>query len=275
MKNEFRIFPDIRLICDDMPTTGSNDIFEVSCCLRGVCEYRTESGYIYLSKGSCMIMKQGLYSECVTARSANCHTVTLIIESRSHNSMTNELIGISDFLHQLRNNKAYIFQHEKITEILSELYNGCVNDQTSVMKIKTLELFMLLNEYRFKYSSRDEKIKIVGEFICKHLSEHYTISQLSEMFEIDGTTLKNLFKKVHGCPVYNYAKNRKMFRAAELLRTADMKVIDISEEVGYSNASKFSSAFRDVMGVNPKYYQMEHNLFRKKTNDSILQNSAY
>ena len=87
------------------------------------------------------------------------------------------------------------------------------------------------------------------------------------MFEIDGTTLKSLFRQIHGCPVYNYAKNRKMFRAAELLRTTDMKVIDIAEEVGYSNASKFSSAFRDVMGVNPKYYQMEHNSFCKKSKD--------
>ena len=275
MKKEFRIFPDIRLICDDISKTESKDIFEVSCCLRGVCEYRTESGYMYLSKGNCMILKQGLYSEFVTARSANCRTVTLIIESRSHNTVTNELIETSDFLHQLRRNKAYIFRHEKITEILSELYNRCINEQTSAMKIKTLELFMLLNEYRFKYSSKDDKIKIVGEFICKHLSEHYTISQFSEMFEIDGTTLKNLFHRILGCPVYTYAKNRKMFRAGELLRTTNMKIIDISEEVGYSNASKFSSAFRDVMGVNPKYYQMEHKTSNMILNGGILQNMAY
>ena len=66
-----------------------------------------------------------------------------------------------------------------------------------------------------------------------------------------------------------------MFRAAELLRTTDMKVIDVAEEVGYSNASKFSSAFRDVMGVNPKYFQMEHKSSRWISNSGILPQITY
>ena len=50
-----------------------------------------------------------------------------------------------------------------------------------------------------------------------------------------------------------------MFRAAKLLRDTDMKIIDIAEEVGYSNASKFSYAFRSVMGAAPKRFRMEQN----------------
>ena len=53
---------------------------------------------------------------------------------------------------------------------------------------------------------------------------------------------------------------RKMFRAAELLRGTDMKIIDIAEEVGYCNASKFASAFRDVVGRAPRDYRTEHKL---------------
>ena len=66
-----------------------------------------------------------------------------------------------------------------------------------------------------------------------------------------------------------------MFRAAELLRNTEMKIIDIAEEVGYCNASKFSSAFRDVMGIAPKNYQMERKRKRKFKKRSILPQLDY
>ena len=275
MKNEFRIFPDIRLICDDMPKTGTKDTFEISCCLQGVCEYNTDGTYSYLSKGEWRIFRHDSYSASNAAHSTNCCMITLIVDSVISNKEINELIGTSDYLHDLHNNKAYISHDEKITGIFTELYNECADENIPAMKIKTLELLMMLKEQKFRHHSRDEKVRLAGEFICSHLSEHYTISQLSEIFEIDGTTLKKLFRRIYGCPVYNYAKNRKMFHAAEMLRNTDMKVIYIAEEVGYSNASKFSSAFRDVMGVNPKYYQMEHKTTVKKSNGGILQQIAY
>ena len=98
---------------------------------------------------------------------------------------------------------------------------------------------------------------------------------LCKMFGINPTTLKEHFKQNFGCPVYSYAKNRRMFRAAELMTASDMRIIDIAEEAGYSNASKFSSAFREVMGVNPKYYQMEHKKLRTRQSRFISENFAY
>ncbi len=275
MKNEFRIFPDIRLICDDIPGTGYIDIVEISCCLRGICEYQTESGYTYLTKGHYIIFKHDKYSECNITHSANCHIMTVLVDSQLGNKDIYELTGSVDHIQELQTNRAYLFDDERIMNVFSEIYKEYTDERINKLKIKTLELLMLLNEQKIKTHSREETVLNAGRFICSHLSEHYTISQLSEIFEIDGTTLKKLFSRIYGCPVYNYAKNRKMFRAAELLRTTDMKVIDIAEEVGYSNASKFSSAFRYVMSVNPKYYQMEYKTLSKTSNNGILRNIAY
>lgn len=73
--------------------------------------------------------------------------------------------------------------------------------------------------------------------------------------EVNTTTLKAVFRRIFGCSIYAYAKNRKMFYAAVLLRDTDMKIIDIAEEAGYCNASKFSSAFSSVIGVSPSVYR--------------------
>ena len=44
--------------------------------------------------------------------------------------------------------------------------------------------------------------------------------------------------------------------AAELLRSeTDIKISDIAERVGYDNPSKFSAAFKCVMGVTPVVYR--------------------
>ena len=66
-----------------------------------------------------------------------------------------------------------------------------------------------------------------------------------------------------------------MFRAAELLRDTDMKVIDIAEDVGYCNASKFSGSFRDVMGTAPRDFQTEHKKRQKHKDLSVSAQIAY
>ena len=164
---------------------------------------------------------------------------------------------------------------EKIQKIFSDIYNESTNPKASMLRIKTLELLMLLSERKKVSREQQEFILRVGAFICRNVSEHYTISELSEMFRLNQTTLKEQFRQNLGCPVYSYVKNRKMFRAAELILASDMRIIDIAEEVGYCNASKFSSAFREVMGVNPKFYQMEHKKLYAQQRHFISENFAY
>lgn len=43
--------------------------------------------------------------------------------------------------------------------------------------------------------------------------------------------------------------------AGRLLRETGRTVMDVAVELGYENGSKFSSAFRDVMGVSPGEYR--------------------
>lgn len=47
-----------------------------------------------------------------------------------------------------------------------------------------------------------------------------------------------------------------MKAAAEMLISDwRMNIADIAQRLGYDNASKFSAAFRDVMGVTPQNYR--------------------
>ncbi|MCR4795718.1 MAG: AraC family transcriptional regulator [Ruminococcus sp.] len=270
---EFRIFPDIRLIVGKADDIGLENGIEISFCKSGICEYAVGNEYYYLTAENCIILRRGADRESRISYSSDYCGISLLIDSRYNGKAFEELLDMSDILRNMQSCEQCIFSaDDNIKRLSSEIYDTF---STSMLRIKVLELLMIMGEKRCTAGEKSERIRKIGSFVCKNLCEHYTIAKLSEIFAIDRTTLKILFRQTFGCPVYTYAKNRKMFRAAELLRDTEMKIIDIAEEVGYCNASKFSGAFRDVMGIAPKTFQMERKNTRKYKNRTISAEFAY
>ena len=63
------------------------------------------------------------------------------------------------------------------------------------------------------------------------------------------------FKGVYGMPPYTYLRTYRMERAAEMLRQGELSVSDIAATVGYGSPSKFTAAFKVLMGVTPSAYR--------------------
>lgn len=57
--------------------------------------------------------------------------------------------------------------------------------------------------------------------------------------------------------LYAWFKTQRMEHAARDLRESQDSVLKIAGDYGYENASKFSTAFRDVMGMSPREYRRE------------------
>ena len=262
MMNEFQIFPDIRLVCGKVSRSGSDDLKEISCCISGICEYHIGGEYYYLTKENCIAVDHGLCGECEVSYSADYMGFSLLIEPDRENADSSELLKTPDILRDIANFESNIFAVDaRLEAVISDMSCYCKEQNESMIKLKALELLMLLGEQRRMGNEQKQKIKHIGMFLCQSESEHITICQLSDIYKINQTTLKSTFKRCFGCNIYTYARNRKAFFAAELIKNSDMKVIDIAERVGYSNPSKFSSAFRKVIGISPVQY-------RKTTNRS-------
>ena len=92
-------------------------------------------------------------------------------------------------------------------------------------------------------------------FCMAHIQEHYTIQRLAERAGISPTKLKTVFRRVYGVPLFAYIRAEKMHFAAHELVESNFRVVDIALSCGYDNASKFSAAFRDVIGCSPKEYR--------------------
>ena len=87
------------------------------------------------------------------------------------------------------------------------------------------------------------------------MEERITIEELARIFHINTTTLKAVFKSVYGNSLAAHIKEHRMERAAELLRSTDLSILEIAGRVGYDSQSKFTAAFKSAYQVLPKEYR--------------------
>ena len=92
-------------------------------------------------------------------------------------------------------------------------------------------------------------------YMEEHLDEPLTISALSRRACLSATTFKAGFRRLYGLPVHAWLRQRRMERAAELLRSSSLSVLGVAQSVGYGSASQFTAAFRRQYGVTPAQYR--------------------
>lgn len=60
-----------------------------------------------------------------------------------------------------------------------------------------------------------------------------------------------VFRGITGVSPFRFRRALRMRRAAELLLTTDLPVIDVCDEVGYASLGSFTTAFTRLVGVSP------------------------
>ena len=78
-----------------------------------------------------------------------------------------------------------------------------------------------------------------------------TIHQLAKMVSISESKLKKDFKLIYGLPVYEYFQKVRMQAAKDKLLTGGHSVKQVAMELGYSNLSNFTIAFKKEFGLLP------------------------
>lgn len=63
------------------------------------------------------------------------------------------------------------------------------------------------------------------------------------------------FKQYTGSNFVNYLKDIRMREAKKLLAETEMKIIEISQTVGYDNEKHFMKLFKNTYGVSPTEYR--------------------
>lgn len=66
------------------------------------------------------------------------------------------------------------------------------------------------------------------------------------------------FTKAYGETPMRYVTRRRIERAQDLLRSANLSITEISVIVGYNSLGSFTSRFTALVGVSPTQYRRDH-----------------
>ncbi|RAP73591.1 response regulator transcription factor [Paenibacillus montanisoli] len=106
-----------------------------------------------------------------------------------------------------------------------------------------------------KDDSASKLITGIKKLIEKGYSQDLSLEAIAEQVHLTPSYLSYLFKKETGRSLVRYITHVRMEKAVELLTRTNMKIIDISESLGYSNSSYFIQIFRNHHGVSPAKYR--------------------
>jgi AraC-like DNA-binding protein len=136
------------------------------------------------------------------------------------------------------------------------LENIFVNAQTQMLLLNTLdcldnkELTVINCKFLSNELDRDKVIK-AREILLEQIGEPITIKQLSRKVAMNECYLKKGFKELFGTTIFDFYQSQRMEHAKYLLYEKGLSVTEVSEILGYSSISHFSTAFKKHTGLKP------------------------
>jgi len=142
----------------------------------------------------------------------------------------------------------YIQRADKLTE-----YNDILN-MFEEMQVDFAERMQILK----KENVISIHIRKCIDYIYDHLHEKTTLSELSELVNLNPSYLSKLFLKETGSNIKTFITNAKIITAENMLRYSDFSYLDISLALGFSSQSSFISVFRKIKGMTPKEFRQQN-----------------
>ena len=92
-------------------------------------------------------------------------------------------------------------------------------------------------------------------FVNENLDQSdFTVEQLSSALDVSRKTLLRKLKALTGKTPSDLIKHARMSRAASLLKEKKLRVNEVAIMVGYDDAERFSSAFKQTFGKSPSSF---------------------
>ncbi|MGH8795044.1 MAG: helix-turn-helix domain-containing protein [Stackebrandtia sp.] len=114
------------------------------------------------------------------------------------------------------------------------------------------------------------KLRRVVDYIHEHLGEELRLPTLAGLVGLDQHRFSRGFKAATGLPPHRYVVERRLERAAELLRTSrETQIGQIAYAVGFSSQSHLTTAFGRKFGVTPRAYREENARLRLRPDPRV------
>ncbi|MCQ2399423.1 MAG: AraC family transcriptional regulator, partial [Clostridia bacterium] len=100
-----------------------------------------------------------------------------------------------------------------------------------------------------------ESFDLLKKYIDVHFKEEFRIKDVCDQLAINKFYVSKLFKEYLGTTPVRYVIEKRIEYAKRLLKTTDLSVKEIAENVGYGDSYHFSKLFKKEVGVSPKSFR--------------------
>ena len=100
-----------------------------------------------------------------------------------------------------------------------------------------------------------QEINYAVRYIRHNYNRNITLEEIAKSVNLSKVYFSQLFKNETGMNFTDFLIQFRIEEAAKLLKSTDMKVYEIAEQVGIPDQHYFNRLFKNITGVTPKKFR--------------------
>lgn len=170
-----------------------------------------------------------------------------------HGGLDTELVSFLDKL--LQTYEAVLHTESAEVEKMKYLYRyPCIGEYESEF-MGWLEQFATRLNHKFEDYKNKQKIQQAVLYIQENYDKDLNMAVVSNHISMNYSLFSYAFKQYTGNNFVNFLKDIRMEKAKELLEKTDLRIMEISQKIGYENEKHFMKTFKATCGVSPTEYR--------------------
>jgi AraC-like DNA-binding protein len=200
-------------------------------------------------------LKKNFYSDLITnyLSSSDDRLGEMILQQKEFNTINQHLPADAGILGILKNIMDCPFKGDMKSAFIRE----------HIRALLTLQLFHFSPIVTGKKIHHDPKInkrdgdilQDVKKYIDQNFLDPASLETLSKRFGINEFKLKHGFKVMFDTSPMRYLQYKRLEFSLFLLRETDQSIKKIADEIGYTHAANFTTAFTKTFGNSPLHYR--------------------
>lgn len=166
--------------------------------------------------------------------------------------------GAADYLLKPIGDDELIACMNRVREMLEEEKQKVLEDNRQKKELDNFRLLAQSGEFMKNEpadAEQENMISTILAYIMDHYTEKISLVSLSEALHFSTGYVSKLIKKKTGFTFLEILTNIRMYYAARLLSTTDLKGFEICDRIGFSDEHYFTQVFKKVYGMTPNEYK--------------------
>ena len=271
---QYEIFDGIWVVYHDLVLQNpelfhheKNGLLRINYCIYGRCELDSSNQKVfYVGPGDFVVTRFANEQHKHNFPLGNYKGISITTTEKQldiflKTIFTNTKITSAMLIAKIREHGKYMLLHDRsIQAIMKELIvdHDCLWQEKAILKFAELILILITDdmevvEVKGKYFDKQltNQVKLIKKEVTEDIERYYTIAEIARQYHVSARSFAECFKEIYGKTYYAFIKDFRIKKAAGMIASTNQRIGEIAITVGYQNASKFSKAFLDVMGVTP------------------------